>query len=49
MLDTKKDGDQCATQRLLELEETDTCNVVACPRGILHKNGEKIINKLFYS
>ena len=29
--DAKNNGEQCSTSRILELEETDTCNVIDCP------------------
>ena len=40
IMEAKNNGEQCATSMLPELAETDTCNIVACPRGIFNKNGD---------
>ena len=40
IMEAKNNEEQCATSMLPELAETDTCNIVACPRGILNKNGD---------
>ena len=34
VMDAKNKGEKCAMLRLIDLAETNTCNVIDCPPGI---------------